>query len=230
MKDVLTDAGGLKIAAALQNCGDLGAYIIGLTDIAPAYKDLWIPLFRDVLGSLLSQDPETDPVPCLSIDECSTQMVQLMGGLEQMLPLFWDTLARHMLICRLIKQFKIMGNTLTYERMHVQIKSWVTSTKSTLGSIKENYARHCEAQVHQFQNPANWVIQGKQASLFNKCRDWKDRSDEGAIRVVGKKNYRPVMVVLDPDIFSQLQVQAMRRFCLPIVNCTTQNVTNTHET
>ena len=158
-----------------------------------------------------------------------------MGDLEKMLPLFWNTLARHMLPCRLIKQSHEHGkyracNTLTYERMHVNIRSWASSTKSLLVSIRENYSRHCQAQLQQFKKPTNWVIQGKAASLFNKFRDWKDHSSEGAVPDIGKKNYRPLMVVLPRPIFSQLQVKLTHRFCLPIVDYILQNVSKTHET
>ena len=152
-----------------------------------------------------------------------------------MLPLFWSTLCRHMLLCRLINQSHAHGkyracNTLAYERMHVNIRSWASSTKSLFGSIRENYSKQCQAQLQQFKKPTNWVIQGKAASLFNKFRDWKNRSSEGAVADIGKKNYRPLMVVLPPPIFSQLQVQLTHRFCLPIVDYILQNVSATHET
>jgi hypothetical protein len=75
LRNVLSDATGMKIAEALQCLGDFGAYVIGLTDIAAPYKTCWIRLFRDVCGSFLVEDTNLSPFPVLSLDECQTQMV-----------------------------------------------------------------------------------------------------------------------------------------------------------
>ena len=46
---MLSDTVGMKIAEALLICGPLGMYIIGLTDMDPLIRDLFIRYFK-VLG------------------------------------------------------------------------------------------------------------------------------------------------------------------------------------
>ena len=138
-----------------------------------------------------------------------------------------------MLVCRLVRQFKAFGNirasnTLNYERMHVNLKAWATSSKYMLGSIKENYSRTAAAQLQQFKRPRDWVITGRKSSLFNKTQNWADQSTQGAVAVLGKKNYRPLMELLSADLFSQLKVQNVI-FVYHLSILLLQNVFKKHE-
>ena len=60
LRTLLTSTVGIKIADCLALCGDLGAYVIGLTDMDEKFKKIFIHLFNGVLKPLLLCSPKDE--------------------------------------------------------------------------------------------------------------------------------------------------------------------------
>ena len=60
LRTLLTSTVGIKIADCLALCGDLGAYVIGLTDMDGKFKKIFIHLLNGVLKPLLACSPKDE--------------------------------------------------------------------------------------------------------------------------------------------------------------------------
>lgn len=251
LKNVIRNARGLHIGQALVLCGPFGAYLVGLTDIEVTYKNLWIPLLRDVAHGIIEKVPNSDDSPMelpqlqqqlvyvnshtliyylhfvaiyiptfrchintfctYNVTFCTIMLqVDILSELELKLPLYWCTLTRHMLVCRLIRQLERHGafwaqNALTFEREHVFVKSLLRSSKHLMSSIAANYGLNLASQLWRFDNPEKWVMPGKLSSLYNRTLSKDPALALEAKPLIGKKNYRPLRVLLTDDLFTQVQ-------------------------
>ena len=97
-----------------------------------------------------------------------------MAELEMALPMYWNTLAKHLLYCRLPKQMELWGrmwahNMLVFERMHVLLKGMVRSGKNMAASVANSYGAYCVSQSkNRFNKDLEWANDAKMSSLS--CR------------------------------------------------------------
>ena len=115
--------------------------------------------------------------------------------MECKLPLFWPTLTRHFLHCRLKKQAVLHGgfpatNILNFERGHVFLKACSRSTKNIMASINNNYSMHVKVQGWRFDDADKWVYRGRYSNLDNRTKE--DLAGDAVVKpLLGLKNYRP---------------------------------------
>ena len=139
--------------------------------------------------------------------------VDVLAQLECKLPSYWNTLTRHFLYCRVVKQIRIHGgfkahNMLSFESAHVFLKSCSRSTKNLMASIRNHYQVHVAVQSWRFDAEGQWVSPGRKSGLLNsvEAADAKNQlCDSSAIPLHGKQNYRPKEITLDSSTFSQVQ-------------------------
>lgn len=139
--------------------------------------------------------------------------VDVLAQLEYKLPTFWNTLTRHLLYCRVVKQIKIHGNfkahnMLSFESAHVFLKSCSRSTKNLMASIRNHYQVHVAVQSWRFDAEGQWISPGRKSGLLNSVEAAdakKQECDSSAIPLHGKQNYRPKEITLDSSTFSQVQ-------------------------
>ena len=97
-----------------------------------------------------------------------------MTELEILLPMYWNTLAKHLIPCRLYEQTKLWGrmwahNMLVFERMHVLLKGMVRSGKNMTASVSNTYGMYSVSQnKHRFDPNQVWANEAKSSSLS--CR------------------------------------------------------------
>jgi hypothetical protein len=97
-----------------------------------------------------------------------------MTELEIALPMYWNTLAKHLIPCRLYEQMDLWGrmwahNMLVFERMHVLLKGMVRSGKNMTASVAHTYGMYSVSQSKQrFNSEVSWANEAKSSSLS--CR------------------------------------------------------------
>jgi hypothetical protein len=88
------------------------------------------------------------------------------------------------------------------------MKNCVRSTKCLLPSILNNIKIHDAVQTWRFDG--TWVSQGRQSNLSNSVRasitlENKDGGNSSiAVPLHGKRNYRPKGIVLNREVYSQI--------------------------
>jgi hypothetical protein len=144
-----------KLAEMLAFCGDRGKYLVGLTDIDPELKSLFIKLL-DLLGKYIRVNSNGRQNKAVH-----KELVDVLAEFEIRLPLYWNTIARHILLhmCKLMDKFGsfCVWNMLPVERLHVLIKKMARSSKNMLKSLDNHYDMYmsCQLKLH-FENPKLW--------------------------------------------------------------------------
>jgi hypothetical protein len=93
-----------------------------------------------------------------------------MSELEIALPVFWNTLAKQFISCRLYEQILLHGrlhahNMLIYERIHVLLKGMCRSSKSMQRSVGNAYGMYSLSQIKNRFGDTKWANEAKQSSL-----------------------------------------------------------------
>jgi len=145
----------LKLAELLAFCGDRGKYLVGLTDVDPVLKALFIQLL-DLMGKFIrvTRTKKQNAV-------VHKELVEVLAALEAVLPMYWCTITKHILL----HMSELMGrfgsfwawNMLPVERFHVLIKRLARSSKSILASIDVHYDLYlnCQHKFH-YSKPGLW--------------------------------------------------------------------------
>lgn len=157
----------IKMAEALLFCGNVGSYLIQLTDIQDKVKVVFIELLS--VSSLVINKSSTDEL----LQDCYMKLVVVLAKLEILLPLYWNTGTRHFLLHTFdfIKRlgrfwsFSMMG----VERIHIMIKKLGKSKRNVMASLQKNNDLNCMAQLQWRFNPDHkWTNKGKVSSLHLK--------------------------------------------------------------
>jgi hypothetical protein len=134
----------LRLSEVLAFCGDRGRYLIGLTDIRPDFKTLFVRLLT-CAGQFIRHVKTAAQAAVAHV-----QMVDILTELEIKLPLYWCTITRHILLhmqyfVETFGSFRCW-NMLPIERFHVLLKSMMNSTKKMLVSLDNSYQRYIISQ------------------------------------------------------------------------------------
>jgi hypothetical protein len=88
------------------------------------------------------------------------ELVETSASLECLLPVFWNTQTRHMLICRFIPQLNEFGSfyaisMLTVECYHIHVKKCARGKKNVFQSVHNNYSLFDVVKTEWYQGPDN---------------------------------------------------------------------------
>jgi hypothetical protein len=118
----------MKIAEALAFCGDRGVYLLALVDLDPAVKAVFIEVINVSCGLIKKANSKTD------LKQLEKRLAFALTQLEIMLPMFWNTSTRHVLL-HIGRHIKMLGSfwafsMLGVERYHVTLKQLVRYTNT----------------------------------------------------------------------------------------------------
>lgn len=130
-----------------------------------------------------------------------------MTELEIALPMYWNTLAKHLVPCRLFEQMELWGrmwahNMMVFERMHVLLKGMVRSGKNMTASVANTYGMYCVSQSKQrFNSDISWANEAKRSSLS--CRPFLEEQNSKVIPL-GISSRHVVFKKLPDRVYAQL--------------------------
>jgi hypothetical protein len=134
----------LRLSEVLAFCGDRGRYLIGLTDIHPTCKSLFVRLLT-CAGKFIRHVKTAAEAAVAHLE-----LAKILTECEIKLPIYWCTITRHILLH--MKYFVAMfgsfrtWNMLPIERFHVLLKSMMSSKKNMLAGLDASYQRYVVAQ------------------------------------------------------------------------------------
>lgn len=125
-----------------------------------------------------------------TLDALEAELVRVLSGLEILLPLTWNTHARHCLLhsCEMIRRCGpfFTHNMLTFERWHTAFKKCVRSGHHVMAGVANVYAMMWSSNVWQCasQGGAAWHAPPTRRSTISGRRAW---SYDAVTISVGKK-------------------------------------------
>ena len=127
---VFTAPKQMKLAEAMAFLGDRGLFWICKTDMTDDYKRAFCSIIK-AAATFMQKVPTHDQV-----EQYHRNFVSSVVELEIMLPLYWNTITLHLLVCRVAEQVLKFGafhaqNMLHVERLHVLLKNLCRGTCDT---------------------------------------------------------------------------------------------------
>ena len=116
----------MKLAEALAFCGDRGVYLTALVDMDPRVKKVFLEVLNVSCGLIKKANSEPE------LKELEKRLAFALTQLEILLPIFWNTSTRHILL-HIGRHIRRLGSfwafsMLGVERYHVTIKNLVRYT------------------------------------------------------------------------------------------------------
>lgn len=128
----------VQISDKLTLANDFGKWYLGLTDVTEEYKLHFLAMIECM------QDMQMKVWDRTAAPTIQAKLKQAMANLEILLPHYWNTQVRHMLLCRFLRQLNKWGSfwsqsLLVIEMYHMLIKACGRSRKNLLVSFLNNY-------------------------------------------------------------------------------------------